>query len=43
MTPVLYEFWVFWSARKLKAAGASAAEKPDLPGGAASRFYRLDL
>ena len=39
---VSYSYPVFWNACKLLAKGASNAEKADLFGGTAARFYRLD-
>ena len=38
-----YSYPVFWNACKLLTKGASDAEKADLFGGTATRFYRLDL
>ena len=37
-----YGYAIGWNAFKRLAAGASAAEKADLFGGSATRFYRLD-
>jgi L-fuconolactonase len=37
-----YSYPVFWNACKLLAKGAGAAEKADLFGGTAARFYRLN-
>jgi len=39
---VAYSYPVFWNACKLLTKGASSAEKADLFGGTAARFYRLN-